>query len=239
MAALAIAATTTLILVALSHPPLGAAAMSMWQQLARLVAAQQQAGLVHGVIIVLLAVLAGAYGVFGTMLGERRPAVRLASATYRAGCSLMVLAMLLDGYVTPQVAAAFIDGPAGDVPFVFLLLRCVGVLIQVLAKAGFLAMCVACLAWSCALLVERPRRPWSTACIAAGLLAAALPAGVILGTSMQLAPASLMLLFGAHALWNLMVALLLHRSSSAAIDHPAAPPAPGHNGAAAPTAAPG
>jgi len=212
LAALVIAATTGLVLVALSHHPVLASPGTASDILAQLAAQERPDGFIHGALILMLAMLAAAYSVFGGLLGATRPSVTLAASAYRLGCWLMVGAMLLDGFVTPQLARVYLGASAQDTALVLAVLRCISIAIQVLTKLGFLAMCVACLAWAYALLADRGHGRWAPWCAVSGVLAAVLPATVILASDIRLAPASLMALFAIHAVWNLLVAGLLFQA---------------------------
>ncbi|HEX8611529.1 MAG TPA: hypothetical protein VF800_09605 [Telluria sp.] len=214
-AALAIAGTTALALVALSHHPVVSKASSVQESLAQLVALQLMDGVVHGVLIVMLATLAGAFAVFGALLGRGRMPVIAAMTAYGLGCCIVGAAMLLDGFAVPQLARQFIAASQGDIDVLYIVLRVIGTIIQVLTKAGLLSMCAALLAWSYA-LARAPDWPWSRGCAAVGLAAGLLPALFILFADVRLTPGSLMAVFGAHAIWNLAVAAVLVRSSRAA-----------------------
>jgi hypothetical protein len=211
-AALAMAGTTGLVLVALSHHPVAIKASSVQQTLALLAELQFTDGLVHGVLTIMLAMLAAGFATFSVVLGLKRPAVVLAMTAYGLGCCVVVAAMLLDGFVVPQVAAKFASAPGTEVQIAYAFLRIVGTVIQVLTKAGLLAMCVALLAWSYALAATPSwtGARWCAAIGAAGGLGSGL--FLLLG-NVLLTPASLMAIFAVHALWNAGVAGLMFQFS--------------------------
>lgn len=211
--ALAMAGTTGLVLLALSHHPVAGNTSSFQESLAQIASLQAKDGVVHGLLIVMLAVLAGGFAAFGALLGWRRPPVLAAMAAYLGGCCALVAAMLMDGFVVPQLATQFLSAPQADIDMARVILRVIGIFIQVLSKAGLLMMCAALLAWSYALATSAwlPRRwRWCAApCLVAGLA----PAVYILGPDMRLVPASLMAIFACHALWNVLAAAMLFRFS--------------------------
>ncbi|HTD04672.1 hypothetical protein [Undibacterium sp.] len=209
-AAMAIAATTGLALVALSHHPVASHTASAQETLAQMVALQGTDGIVHGMLIVMLAILAAGFAVFGALLGARRPAVMFAITAYGLGCCAMVAAMLLDGFVTPQMARQFISAPEADIEVVRVVMRSLGTVIQVLTKAGLLSICAALLAWSYALCSGVKVSRWSFWCAAAGIAAGLLPAMLILFADIRLAPASLTAIFAIHAVWNLAATIVLY-----------------------------
>ncbi len=211
-AALGIACTTGLALFALFHHPVVSQASSVEESLAQLISLQLMDGVVHGGLIVMLAVLAAGFAVFSRLLGQRRAPVIVAMAAYGVGCFIVVGAMLLDGFVVPQLARQFINTPQGEVDVVYIVLRVIGTIIQVLTKAGLLAMCAAFLAWSYA-LASVPEWPWSRWCATLGAAAGLFPGLFILVVDVRLTPGSLIAIFGVHSIWNLAVAALLVRSS--------------------------
>lgn len=228
LAALAMAGTTGLVLLALSHHPVAGNAGSFQENLAMIAALQARDGIVHGVLIVMLAILAGGFAMFCALLGWRRPPVVAAMAAYLGGCCALVAAMLMDGFVVPQLATQFLSAPQADIDMARIALRIIGIVIQVLSKAGLLLMCAALLAWSYALAASAwlPRR-WRW-CAGPGIAAALAPAAYLLGADARLVPASLMAIFASHALWNMLAAAILYRHaahSEAAPDSKAAAPA--------------
>ena len=211
-AALAIGGTTGLVLLALSHHPVAGKAASVQESLAKLVELQMMDGIVHGVLMIMLAVLVAGFTSFSVMLGRARLPVIAGLAAYGLGCCIVVAAMLLDGFVVPQLAVTFAAAPEGDVHVVYLILRVIGTAIQVLTKAGLLAMCAALLAWSYALATMQGMAGsrWCAAVGTAGALGSGL---FIVFGNVLLTPASLMAIFGTHSLWNFGVAGLLYQAS--------------------------
>ncbi|MGJ9419079.1 hypothetical protein ACHAC9_15120 [Massilia sp. CMS3.1] len=205
------ACTTGIALFALSHHPVVNQASSVQASLAQIVSLQRMDGVVHGVLIVMLAILASGFAVFSRLLGQGRAPVIVAMAAYGLGCCIVVGAMLLDGFAVPQLARQFIASPPGEVDAIYTVLRVIGTIIQVLTKAGLLSMCAAFLAWSYA-LASAPEWPWSLWCATLGAAAGLLPGLFILVADMRLTPVSLMAIFGVHSIWNLTVAAVLVRS---------------------------
>ncbi|MGJ9416452.1 hypothetical protein ACHAC9_01615 [Massilia sp. CMS3.1] len=210
-AAFAIACTTGLALFALSHHPVVTKASSVQESLTQLVSLQFMDGVVHGGLMVMLAMLAGGFAVFSGLLGRRRVPVIVAMAAYSLGCCIVVGAMLLDGFVVPQLARQFVAASEREIEVMYIVLRVMGTMIQVLTKAGLLAMCAAFLAWSYA-LASAPDWPWSRWCAALGVMAGLFPGLFILIADVRLAPLNLMAIFGVHSIWNLGAAALLVRS---------------------------
>ncbi|MES2320692.1 MAG: hypothetical protein V4633_00340 [Pseudomonadota bacterium] len=211
-AALAIAGTTSLVLVALSHHPVANKASTVQESLVKLAELQLMDGVVHGLLMIILAVLASGFAMFSVVLGRQRPPVIVAMTAYGLGCCIVVAAMLLDGFVVPQLATNFVSAPETDIQVVHVILRVIGTVIQVLTKAGLLAMCAALLAWSYA-LATMPSPASARWCAAVGAIGGLGSGLVILFGDILLTPGSLMALFGVQAVWNFGVAGLLFQSS--------------------------
>lgn len=206
-AASALLIVTALELTALSHHPVVGAAASAQESLSQLAALQFMDGMVHGMLILMLAVLSASLALFSRLLGWRRQPVMFACTAWLAACCVIVGAMLLDGFAVPQMAIRYLDAPEQDVQALRVILGAIGVIIQVLTKAGILAMGAAMLAWSWA-LVTQDALPWSRTAAAAGA-AAALSAALYILSGVRLTPDSLMVIFGAYGVWNFAVAALL------------------------------
>jgi hypothetical protein len=182
VAALTIVVVVLLITLALFHHPVATTNVELAQQAGK-------DNLIHGILIVLLSVLASTLAVLSEKLNERSGALYV----YRLGCVLLGVAMLLDGFVLPQLADAIA------------VLHPIGVMIQVFSKAGFIAQSAAILLWSC---TAWPRVRWFTA---TGALAGIVPAAWILFGDLLLTPRSLIALFALYAAWYLSAAWVLYR----------------------------
>lgn len=216
VSAFAIAGTALLVMVALFHHPVISDPADARDAHLQIVQLRSANNLVHGALTAMLVVLASALALLGNVLGRPRPAVSGALVAYCLGCGLLGVAMLFDGFVMPPLAAQFVSAPSSDTEVGMLIMRSLGVVIQVFSKAGLFAHCVALLMWSYAAATSREALPGLRWCAAIGLVAASLPAAFILFTDLQLTPHSLMLIFTAHAAWYLAAAWLLYQFSIAA-----------------------
>lgn len=216
LAAAAIAGTALLILVALYHHPVLDHAADAREAQAQIVHFSSSNRLVHGALMAMLVVLASALTIFGGALGPRRPALSAAISAYCLGCVLLGVAMLFDGFIVPGLARQFVSAPTSETELGLLIMRSVGIVIQVFSKAGVIAHCVAILLWSYAAITSRRPSDGVRWFAGLGLLAGAVPAAVILAGDLQLAPRSLMAIFAAHAVWYMAAAWLLYRFGVAA-----------------------
>ncbi|WP_332848085.1 hypothetical protein [Massilia sp. S19_KUP03_FR1] len=209
----AMAAITLLALVALSHHPTGEKTSSAQDSLLQIAAMQSSAAIVHGVLIAMFAGLAAAHAVFAGLLGATRASVRLGMTGYAIACALLTLAMLCDGFVAPQLAHRFAGSTVVHTDQAVSMLVAIGTVIQVLSKAGLLALGVALPAFAYALASNHARLPWARSLALVGLLAGLLPAAYMVFGEVQLNPSNLPLLFGVQALWYLGAAGMLFASS--------------------------
>lgn len=181
-------------------------------------------GIVHGALLALLAAQTLGLQRFSARLGWGRLTVAAGFLAYVAGVLLLAIPALLDGFVTPAVAAACVRaareavrecGPADGAT-----LRLVAVMIQVFTKAGLLLLSAAAGAWAVALLggagdvggfgpAARRR-----AVGALGIVCAVAPALVLVGTALWLRPGTLAALLAAQSVWACAVGALMARAGT-------------------------
>lgn len=210
-AAAALFAASLLTMVMLAHHPVAARHAG-----ADLIADLAQQGRATALVHTMITVLVGAllYGVvaLALRLDLRRPAIAFGLAVYGLGCAAMTGAMLLDGFATSAMAAWLLaHGPAasqaagaGVAAPDITSLALIAIGIQLLAKAGFVAMGVGilCLSWS---------RPSATRLLAALALPAGLLPALAVATGTVLTPPSLIVLTALQALWYVGAAWTLWR----------------------------
>ncbi|MRW90508.1 hypothetical protein GJ699_10970 [Duganella sp. FT80W] len=189
IAAYTIAATALIVLVALFHHPVAGTQGDAALLPAQIAQLAHKDRLVHGVLIVMLAMLTRA-------LRSLQPASATGLAAHALGSVLLGVAMLFDGFIVPNVAG---------IPDSLPMLQAMGLAIQVFSKAGLLAHCAAMLGWAYA---SRRSAAWF-ACV--GMLASSLPAAALLFSDLRLTPHSLMAIFTIQAVWYLSAAWLLLR----------------------------
>jgi hypothetical protein len=170
---------------------------------------------VHGFTILLLAAIAGGFSIFSDVLGAQRGSVRFGKTAYLVGYGAMTAAMLFDGFVTPIFAQLYANANPVDTQTVFLILSAIGVFIQVLTKAGIIAMSAAFIAWAYALHSHAKFSAWPAKLVWVGYAAGIISIGVILFFSVVLGPYSLIAIFAVHAIWNFGVAAILTHATKA------------------------
>jgi hypothetical protein len=154
-------------------------------------------GIVHGAMIVLVALMAFGFAHFSRRRGLGRPAVLAGLVAYGIGLSGHIGAATINGFVAPALAANA-PGASHDV---FVLAWEAN---QVLARLGVIASGAAFLSWS----IDFLGRPGAEAKVvgALGLIAGAVPAALLMGgMGMHLAQA--FAIYGGHAAWAALVGL--------------------------------
>jgi hypothetical protein len=164
---------------------------------------------VHVVAMTCLAGFMYGYTVLSQRLGLNRAPVVIGLTSYGLGTVLMLLAAVIDGFVSTDTAAMFVGGAVANVETGYQIIRTLsGVLLPDLARVAWVLQSVAAVAWSIALLRDRGTQRTVGGI---GLVAGALPAVIvsIVGTAMTDAIVVGILL--AQAIWNLAAAALLVR----------------------------
>ena len=211
--AIAVSAITSTVFVALDQSARGRDALSILQSM---VAIQPMHQFVHVVAITCLTGLMFGYTVLSRSLGLHRTPVLLALISYAAGTGLMLLAAVIDGFVSTDTAVMFVGAKPEVLQTGYWIINTLsGVMLPDLARVAWVFQSVAALAWSWALLQESGL---SRRIGVVGLLAGGLPAVIVsvVGTAMTDTVVVGILL--AQGVWNLAAALwlLLKRDSTEA-----------------------
>jgi hypothetical protein len=167
---------------------------------------------VHGVAMASVCAYAYGHAVLARRLGLQRGVVLGGLAGYLFGCMAMLLATLLDGFVTPHVAIDAGGAVATRAAFAFDLVHYLGVILNDLAKLGWVLQAVGTLAWSLVLL---QRAGASRVVGGIGLLSSSLVLALLATSATSMSMASLLAVLCAQLLWNLAVGGLLWRGVEA------------------------
>jgi len=214
LAGITMAISTSLGLLAVSmHPSVGKA-QSPDAILNQIAAFAMHDELVHFALIVLLAVIAGCFSVFGDLLDAQRRSVRFGKVAYFFGYGALTAAMLFDGFVIPIFGRQFVGANTADMQTALLVLQAIGVVVQVLTKAGMAATGMAFIVWAFAL--HSCAKPFKSAVTYAwvGYAAGIIPISIIVFMGMTLGPHNLAIIFALQAVWNLCVAALLLQTAA-------------------------
>jgi len=134
--------------------------------------------LVHGGFVVVLALQTVCYAMFSARLGWQRAATVAGFVFFCAGAIFLSGSMVLDGLVTPAVAARYLAAPA-KIEYARALFVLIGALIGVLMPAGIAFQAAGFAAWGAALAANGRR----VAGAFGVLLGAAMIAGVAAGAA--------------------------------------------------------
>ncbi len=161
--------------------------------------------IVHGGFIIVLAVQLVCYAVLSARLGFSRIAPLAAFVLFAMGAAFLCGSMLIDGLVTPAVAARYLARPdkIESARTLFVLL---GALVSFLMPIGLLFQSAAIGAWGWALATNGSRAAGMVAIAMSGLLV------VALGTSLALAnPILAMAALVGTAIWAFIAGTQLLR----------------------------
>jgi hypothetical protein len=163
-------------------------------------------GLVHGVMIVLVALLAYGFAHFARGRGLDRPSVLAGLVAYGISVFAHVGAATINGFVVPALAAR---GSVSHDLFLF-----AWETNQALAGLGVYATGAAFILWS----IDLIRREAGLLRLVglAGLAAGAVPAALLAGGVIRMDVSGAMLVYAVHAAWAALVGMSLMRGARAA-----------------------
>lgn len=207
-AAWALAGASAALVALLAHHPVVAHGTGFAGTLAALDRLGAASALVHGTLFAVVGALLYGVTALALVLDVRRPAVAFGLICHAGGCAAIGGAMLFDGFVTAPLARdALAHGWTADAALPVLTL--VGIVIQALTRAGFVAMGagICCLSWA-------------DACATRALALLAVPGGLATALAaaggLHMHPRTLMALTALQALWYAGAALALWRGRGAA-----------------------
>jgi len=165
---------------------------------------------VHVVAMACVGGLSYGFVRFSQLLGLNRTSVMLGLVAYLGGSILMLLATLIDGFVTTDAAAMFVNQPPEVMTTGLWIIRTFSrVVLTDAAKVAWVCQSVAVLFWAAALLQERGMRKVAGAI---GLFSGAAPAiaVMVVGSNMDAGVVVGILLL--QAVWNITAGVTLLRS---------------------------
>jgi hypothetical protein len=206
-AGIAIAAATIIstIFVAMDQSAGGSNAFEILKGIAGLAELKE---VVHGVAIASVCGYAFGYTTLARRLGLHRPQVLAGLTFYLLGCVAMIGATILDGFVTPHVAIDAITGSPEKVKFAYFLVYYIGVVLNDLAKLGWVLQAAGTVAWSVTLLHHNG---FNRAIGVVGLLSSMLVLGLLFVSPTNMTMTSLLSVLFAQLIWNIAAAVLLVR----------------------------
>ncbi|HXC56242.1 MAG TPA: hypothetical protein VNU97_13165 [Rhizomicrobium sp.] len=163
-------------------------------------------GIVHGGFIAVLALQMVCYTVFSAQLGLTRTATIAGLVFFAMGTMFLSGSMVLDGLVTPAVAAKYLAAPA-KIEYAKSLFVLIGALISFLMPLGLAFQSAAIAAWGWALVASGMSRVLGVIAMLAG-------AGLVAALASSFAamnPFALMGAMAAIAAWAMAAGVLLAR----------------------------
>ena len=199
-----VSALASIVAVALDTGAQGRDPLSILQSM---VAIRESHQLVHVVAMACIGGLMFGFTVLAQRLGLRRAPVLAGLIAYGAGSMLMLVATIIDGFISTDTAALFVTKSPEAVRVGYWLIQAVaGVALTDIARVAWVCQSLAAVAWSLALLRDTG---WARKVGMAGVVIGALPgvAIVVAGANMtQTLVVGVLLLQGA---WNLGAAACL------------------------------
>jgi hypothetical protein len=206
IAGILIAAAAALTLFAVAHHPT-VAGLAPAEAIAEIVRLAPMDRLVHGSLIAILGALLYGFTVFSLRRGLHRETVVAALIAYAVGVLSSIGAAMIDGLITPDVAAQYAGASEENTFVAVRLLSYGGLAIQVLTRLGTLAMSLAMLLWSAELLRAQGALRFTGIL---GCVAALIPIGVLIAQH-HITPSSLGVIVLAQGIWYVAIAALLVR----------------------------
>ncbi|WP_199100206.1 hypothetical protein [Dyella sp. ASV21] len=199
----AIVSTAT---VALDRGASGSTTQEILQSMVRIQSWHQN---VHVVAMACLCGLMYGFTVLSQRLDLRRAPVLIGLITYALGSALMLVATILDGFISTGIAADFVNGTPEAMQAARWMIHVVeSIALTDIARVAWVLQSVAAIAWSVALL----RDPGARRVVGyIGLVAGGLPAAMVIaaGARMDLSIVVGTLLL--QAVWNLAAGVLMLR----------------------------
>jgi hypothetical protein len=165
-------------------------------------------------IVAMICVLGFMYGytVLSQQLGLRRPSVLVGLICYGFGSVLMLIATVIDGLISTDMAAAFVHGsPEAIKAGYWMIMAMSGVALTDIARVAWVFQSLAAVSWSLALL----RVPGLQRNIGIfGLLVGCLPTVAVFAAGMDMTATVVVGILLVQAAWNVAAAVLLMRIQS-------------------------
>jgi len=190
--------------VALDTGAQGRDALSILQSMVNIRESHQ---LVHVVAMACLGGLMFGFTVLSQRLGLRRAPVLAGLIAYGAGSMLMFIATIIDGFISTDTAAMFVNGSPEAVRTGYWMIQAMaGVALIDIARVAWVCQSLAAVAWSLALLDSEG---WMRKAGMAGLVIGALPGVAIVVAGANMAQTLVVGVLLLQGVWNLGAAACL------------------------------
>jgi hypothetical protein len=208
--AIALSAIASIVAVALDSSAQGSDPLSILQSMVRIREAHQ---LVHIVAMACVGGLMFGFTVLSQRLGLRRAPVLVGLIAYGAGSMLMLVATLIDGFISTDMAALFATKSPEAVRAGYWMIQAIaGVALTDIARVAWVCQSVAAVTWSLTLLRDLGLAR-KTGMV--GLVSGALPAVAVVVAGSRMTEAVVVGILLVQAVWNLTAATYLLRGAKA------------------------
>ena len=217
--AIVLSALASLVAVALDSQAQGSDPLAILQSMVRIRESHQ---LVHIVAMACIGGLMVGFTVLSQRLGLRRAPVLVALIAYGAGSMLMLVATVIDGFISTDMAALFATRTPDAVRTGYWMIQAVaGVALTDIARVAWVCQSVAAVAWSLALLRDAGLARKAGVI---GLATGALPGVAVVAAGSRMTATVVVGILLVQALWNLTAAAYLLRCTGAQVDTGSARP---------------
>jgi hypothetical protein len=203
-----LSAVASIVAVALDAGAQGSDALSILQSMVKIRETHQN---VHVVAMACLGGLMFGFTVLAQRLGLRRAPVLAGLIAYGAGSMLMLVATIIDGFISTDTAALFATKtPEGVRVGYWMIQTMAGVALTDIARVAWVCQSVAAVAWAYALL-----REGGLARVAGmiGLVSGALPAIAVIAVGQNMTENVVVGILLIQAVWHLTAATYLMRGA--------------------------
>lgn len=217
-----VSALASIVAVALDTGAQGRDPLSILQSM---VAIRESHQLVHVVAMACIGGLMFGFTVLAQRLGLRRAPVLAGLIAYGAGSMLMLVATIIDGFISTDTAALFVTKSPEAVRVGYWLIQAVaGVALTDIARVAWVCQSLAAAAWSLALLRDTG---WARKVGMAGVVIGVLPGVAIVVAGANMTQALVVGVLLLQGVWNLgAAACLLAGATGVRMTAPASMPRP-------------
>jgi hypothetical protein len=217
-----LSALASIAAVALDVSAQGKDPLAILQSMVKIQEAHQ---LVHIVAMACIGGLMFGFTVLSQRLGLRRAPVLAALILYGAGSMLMLVATVIDGFISTDLAAAFVTKSPDAVRAGYWMIQAVaGVALTDIARVAWVCQSLAAVAWSLALLRDAGLAR-KTGVI--GLVTGVLPGLAVVAAGSRMTATVVVGILLVQAIWNLTAAWYLLRCGQGQTGAATAPPCEG------------
>jgi hypothetical protein len=201
-----LAAILSIVFVALDTGASGSDPAAIMQSMVNV---QQMHRIVHVVAMTCLAGFLYGHTALSQRLGLHRAPVAIGLVTYAMGVMLMLIATVIDGFISTDTAAAFVSKSPDALLVGYRMIQVMeNIALVDIARVSWVFQSAAAVAWSCALLADGG---FHRKVGVVGLIAGALPAVAVIAVGSNMTDTVVVGILLLQAVWNVAAAIVLIR----------------------------